>query len=290
MVEIMSQSINLLTDADLTLTEKDFCRVRDVIYQHCGINLHDGKKSLVRARLAKLLRLGKFKTYTEYLDFVLSDAGRQEFYSFVDSLSTNLTCFFRENVHFAYLRHTFLPQLIQRKSQHNQRKIRAWSAGCSSGEEPYSLAITLLETLQNTGTWDIKILATDVSTRILEIAKMGVYEKERVEPLAGAQKQRFLIPRRMEGHTVYQVGPNLKKIISFRYLNLMDPWPFNGPFDFIFCRNVMIYFDKTTQGKLINRYYDCLDSGGLLCLGHSESLTGIQHKYLYVQPATYQKP
>ena len=280
----------VFADSDMTLTEKDFRRVSDVIYQHCGINLHDSKKSLVRARLAQQLRSSQYKTYAAYIDYVLSDAGRQEFYSFVDSISTNLTYFFRENVHFAYLRHTFLPQLIKQKSQHNQRKIRVWSAGCSSGEEPYSLAITLWETLQNTGAWDIKILATDVSTRILEIAKMGTYEKDRVEPLSAAQKQRFLVPNRIESNTVYQASQSLKKIISFRYLNLMDPWPFNGPFDFIFCRNVMIYFDKPTQSKLVNRYYNCLDSGGMLCIGHSESLTGIQHKYNYVQPATYVKP
>ncbi|MCP4712120.1 MAG: protein-glutamate O-methyltransferase [Planctomycetes bacterium] len=286
----MSSANNMFTDSGMTLTEKDFKRVSDVIYQHCGINLHDGKKSLVRARLAKKLHSSKCETFTEYIDFVLSDAGRQEFYSFVDSLSTNLTYFFRENVHYEYLRNTFLPQLIKQKSQHNQRKLRVWSAGCSSGEEPYSLAITLLETLQNTGTWDIKILATDVSTRILEIAKMGTYDKDRVEPLTAAQKQRFLIPNRIEGNTVYQVNPSIKKVISFRYLNLMDPWPFHGPFDVIFCRNVMIYFDKPTQSKLVNRYYDCLDSGGMLCIGHSESLTGIQHKYHYVQPATYAKP
>jgi len=271
----------------LILTEDDFLRVSDVIYNHCGINLHDGKHSLVRARLAKRIRSTNFDNFKDYIDYVLSDAGRQEFIAFVDSLSTNLTSFFREKVHFDYLQETFLPQLVQEKEKKGQHRIRGWSAGCSSGEEPYSMAITLLESIPQN--WDCKILASDVSTRILQMAQAGTYDEERVAPLTPAQKSKYLVPNRIEGHKVYQVHSQLQKIIHFRYLNLMEPWPFKGPFDFIFCRNVMIYFDKATQQKLVNRFWEVLAPGGLLCIGHSESLTSIQHSFQYVIPATYRK-
>ncbi len=271
----------------LILTEDDFLRVSDVIYNHCGINLHDGKHSLVRARLAKRIRSTNFDNFKDYIDYVLSDAGRQEFIAFVDSLSTNLTSFFREKVHFDYLQETFLPQLVQEKEKKGQHRIRGWSAGCSSGEEPYSMAITLLESIPQN--WDCKILASDVSTRILQMAQAGTYDEERVAPLTPAQKSKYLVPNRIEGHKVYQVHSQLQKMIHFRYLNLMEPWPFKGPFDFIFCRNVMIYFDKATQQKLVNRFWEVLAPGGLLCIGHSESLTSIQHSFQYVIPATYRK-
>lgn len=275
--------------SDLILTEEEFKRVSDVIYQHCGINLHDGKKSLVRARLAKRLRESKFKSFSSYINYALSKEGTEEFYTLVDSLSTNLTSFFREKVHFDYLRHDFLPHLIEKKTARNQ-KIRMWSAGCSSGEEPYSLAITLKEELDKQGNWDIKILASDVSNRMLERARMGIYDQERIAPLTNPQRNRFLTTNRIEGNRVYQVNNELKKMICFRYLNLMESWPFKGPFDAIFCRNVMIYFDRPTQEKLVNRFWDHLGKGGLLCIGHSESLTNTQHKYRYIQPATYMKP
>jgi chemotaxis protein methyltransferase CheR len=273
----------------LTLREKDFRRIGDLIYQHCGINLHDGKKGLVQSRLAKLVRQSRFDSFTEYIDYISSDQGKDEFTIAIDALSTNLTFFFREKQHFDYLRQSYLPDLIARKINPAHRRVRAWSAACSSGEEPYSLAITLAEAFQHKPGWDIKILATDISTRILEKAQMGTYDPQRVEPLTGQQKQRFLAANRIEGRKVYQVRNELKQMIRFRYLNLMDPWPFRGPFDIILARNVMIYFDKPTQAALVNRFWQCLDSGGLLCIGHSESLTGIEHEFRYIQPATYMR-
>ena len=270
------------------LTDEDFRRVSDVIYDHCGINLHDGKRALVRARLAKRLRLTSFRSFSAYIDHVLSGAGRKEFIAFVDSLSTNLTYFFRENAHFNHLAQAVLPDLLRR--QGNRPRIRGWSAGCSTGEEPYSLAITLLENLPDTACADLRILATDVSTRVLEVARHGTYDPERIAPLTPQQKSRFLVPNRIDNLRVYQVAPALRNIVAFRYLNLMDSWPFSGPFDFIFCRNVMIYFDKTVQARLVNRFFDVLAPGGSLCIGHSESLTGIRHPFKYVRPATYMKP
>lgn len=279
----------ILTADSGVLSEADFNRVSESIYKHCGIHLHEGKKPLVRARLAKRLREGNFESFTKYLEYALSEEGGDEFYHLVDSISTNLTSFFREKRHYDYLTEKFLPSLIAEKSR-ARRRIRAWSAGCSSGEEPYTMAIVLAESLMNQGSWDAKILASDVSTQMLDVARAGIYDSDRVEPLTAAQKRKYLMPHKTDGQTMYQVSRQLQRMISFRYLNLMDAWPVTGPFDFIFCRNVMIYFDKPTQERLVNRFFDCLGPGGLLCIGHSESLTGVDHKYKYVMPATYCKP
>lgn len=273
-----------------TLTEKDFQRISKIIYDHCGIHLHEGKKTLVRARLAKRIRTGGFESFTSYIEYALSKEGCDEFYNLVDSISTNLTSFFRESKHFDYLRKAFLPKLVAEQAKMSNRKIRVWSAGCSTGEEPYSIAITLQEELEKHSNWNIKILASDVSTRVLDHARAGIYDAERVAPLTRAQKQRFLEKVVQDGQKCSKVADSLKKMIKFRYLNLMEPWPFKGLFDVIFCRNVMIYFDKPTQEKLVNRYYNYLTKGGLLFIGHSESLTSINHKYRYVEPATYAKP
>jgi chemotaxis protein methyltransferase CheR len=275
---------------DVMLTEEDFHRVSQLVYDHCGINLHGGKKELVRARLAKRLRAKNLTSFSEYIDYAVNDSTGFEFSMLVDSLSTNLTSFFREIQHFEFLQHTCLPFLMKKKSKQSRCKIRCWSAGCSSGEEPYSLAITLLDAFHGQGNWDIKVLATDISTTILSRAKAGIYDQKRIEPLSLQQVQKYLTVKRIDGEKVYEANKLLKDTIVFRYLNLIGDWPVSGPLDFIFCRNVMIYFDKPTQQRLISHFYDLLDSGGLLFTGHSESLTGIKHNFKYVQPTIYAKP
>ncbi len=272
---------------DVVLGEKEFRQISDLVYEHCGINLHDGKKELVRARLAKRLRESHFETFSEYIRHVLNDPTGKEFSILVDSLSTNLTKFFREDQHFEYLRTHLLPRIIATKSGRGRCRIRAWSAGCSSGEEPYSIAITLLDAVQGKGRWDVKLLATDVSTRILERAQRGLYDKDRVEPIPLPLRTKYMMRCCDDGRDIYEVGPALREMVIFRYLNLMKDWPIKGPLDFIFCRNVMIYFDKPTQERLVSRFYDLLGPGGVLFTGHSESLTGIEHKFHYVQPTIY---
>lgn len=281
--------LGLLEKEEYKLSDKEFIFISDVVYEHCGINLHDGKKELVRARLSKRIRTLKMNSFAEYLDFALADRNGDEFYEMIDSLSTNLTSFFRENKHFDFLNTKFLPNLYETKTKIGSTKLRCWSAGCSTGEEPYTIAITLLDFFENKKSWDIKILATDVSTRVLKKAQNGFYESQRVEPLTGMQKQKYLTKCKNSDKGDYAVKDNLKKIITFRYLNLMEPFPFNGPIDFIFCRNVMIYFDKPTQENLISRYHNVLAPGGILFTGHSESLTGIKHNFKYIQPTIYQK-
>jgi len=274
---------------EVKLEDKDFRRISDMIYRHCGINLHSGKKELVRARLAKRLRLLSIKTFPEYIDHALNDSSGTEFTALVDSLSTNLTSFFRENQHFEYLRNSFLPRVTAEKAKTSDRLIRGWSAGCSSGEEPYSIAITLLESIKLNRNISAKILATDISTQILARAKAGVYDLQRVAPVPRDLKNRYLVCEKINKTKVFKAGKSLKDIIYFAHLNLMDEWPIKVPLDFIFCRNVMIYFDKPTQERLVNRFWHILNPGGLLFTGHSESLTGINHKFRYVQPTIYIK-
>lgn len=279
----------IAVDDRLCLTDAEFERISAMVYDYCGINLHDGKKELVRSRLAKMLRQRSLENFSQYIAAVANDASGQAMSELIDSISTNLTSFFREPIHFDYLANSYLPQLLARKQADNQHRLRAWSAGCSSGEEPYSIAITLLESLPKTDRWDVKLLATDISTRILSRAREGIYEQERIEPVPAALKNRYLLPRSRKGRKYFEVAGGIRQITVFKYLNLMQEWPFRGPFDFIFCRNVMIYFDKETQQRLINRFWQALAPQGILFTGHSESLTGIRHNFRYVQPTIYAK-
>ena len=280
------------TIQNFALTERDFRKISKLVYQHCGINLNNDKKELVRSRLTKRLRKGNFKTFSDYMKYVLKDKTGNEFSILVDSISTNVTSFFREREHFEFLQKRFLPSLLERKRKSRDFRIRAWSAACSSGEEPYSIAITLLDTVQGQGRWDIKVLGTDISTSMLETAKKGVYDKQRIEPVLPLQRQKYLLPSHISKQRVYEVSKSLRDVVIFKYLNLMEDWPINPPrgVDFIFCRNVMIYFDKTTQAQLVNRFWNLLAPGGILFTGHSESLTGIEHKFKYIQPTIYAKP
>ena len=282
-----------LTLQNVVLTDRDFQRISNLVYEHCGINLHAGKKELVRARLAKRLRYGNFKNFADYMKHVMADTTGKEFSILIDSLSTNLTSFFREAQHFEFLQTRFLPSLFERKRPKRDFRIRVWSAGCSSGEEPYSIAITLLDAVAGQGRWDVKVLATDISTSVLEVAKTGIYDKQRVEPVSTVQRQKYFRTLQEQNEKVFEVNQSLREIIIFRYLNLMKNWPIDtrqGGLDFIFCRNVMIYFDKPTQSRLVNRFWDILSPGGILFTGHSESLTGIEHRFRYVQPTIYAKP
>jgi chemotaxis protein methyltransferase CheR len=275
---------------EVVLGEREFRQISDLVYEHCGINLHEGKRELVRARLAKRLREGNFASFSEYLRYVLDDPTGHEFALLVDALSTNLTKFFREEQHFEYLGNQWLPPWLQAKQSRHDLRLRGWSAGCSSGEEPYSIAITLLEALPNRERWNVRILATDVSTRMLQKAQEGLYDKDRVASIPVSLRNKYLTHVRGRDGDRYEVAANLRHLVVLRYLNLMQDWPIQGPIDFIFCRNVMIYFDKPTQNRLIHRFYDLLAPGGILFTGHSESLTGITHKFQYVQPTIYRKP
>ena len=281
---------NVPIRTDNLLTEAEFRQISNLVYRHCRINLHEGKRELVRARIVKRVRAGGFESVGHYLAHVLADRSGQEFPRLIDSLCTNLTGFFRERAHYGYLADRFLPALLAKKHKQGKGEVLAWSAGCSSGEEPYSLAMTLLEATHGRGSWDVRILATDISTRMLRVARAGIYPKGKAATIAPLLRAKHLVLGEPEGHAVVRVRPHVRDLVRFRYLNLMAHWPFRGPFDFIFCRNVMIYFDKPTQQDLVNRFWDRLRPGGLLFTGHSESLTGISHRFEYVQPTIYCRP
>lgn len=263
------------------LSRRHYQQIRSLVYSVAGINLHEGKETLVRARLARRMRELGLTSFEAYLEHV-SAAGSDEVPRMVDALTTNKTSFFREPQHFDCLRHRVLPPLIERGSS-----IRVWSAGCSSGEEPYTLAMVLRGELGVNGP-DTRILATDISARMVDAARIGIYDEEDVADLPPALL-RACFTRVAGTPPRFAAGDALRSMIRFARLNLMDEWPMRGPFDVIFCRNVMIYFDKPTQERLVGRFHEILAPGGYLFVGHSESLSGVNHGFSYVQPAVYVK-
>lgn len=266
------------------LRDIDFERISRLVYELCGINLHAGKKELVKARLSKRLREGDFRSFDQYFKYVTTKEGSDELINMIDSLSTNLTSFFREEKHFHKLRE-ILPEMAGLSSR---CRFRVWCAGCSTGEEPYSLAITLKEVLNGRGA-DVKIMATDISTRALRTAVAGVYSGDRVKKIPQPLLRKYFQVGQGKSRGNYRVKKDLSSVVEFMRFNLMEKPSFNEPFDVIFCRNVMIYFDKETQGKLIDRFYDCLREKGWLFIGHSESLTGLNHSFKYIEPSVYRK-
>ena len=269
------------------LTDRQFNAISNLVKDLCGINLHDGKKELVKARLAKRIRELGMDSFSQYIEFIGTDAGGAEILAMLDALSTNLTFFFRETAHFDLLRQQIVPEMMRRHAQ--DRKLRIWSAGCSSGEEPYSIAIVMNEVVKDLLTWNAQILATDLSGRMLELARRGVYSRERFRetpPRTVAEHFTCLGGRETKQ---YLVNEPARRMVTFARLNLMEPWPMRGPFDAIFCRNVMIYFDKPTQNELVERFWDLLIPGGVLFIGHSESISGVRRRFEYVQPTVYRK-
>lgn len=267
------------------LTDSHFDEISRLVKTLCGINLHSGKRELVRARLTRRLRDLGLPSFDLYLERLRADEG-EEIVALLDVLSTNLTRFFREPVHFDILEQ----RIANRRETVPDEPLRIWSAGCSSGEEPYSIAIRLLEAVGDDGCRDARILATDLSTRVLATAREGVYPRARLEEMDRTLVSRYFSTVRVGDQRHYRVCDRVRRLVHFARLNLMNHWPMSGPFSVILCRNVMIYFDKPTQQSLINRFWDLLEPGGVLFIGHSESLTGVTHRFRYVQPTVYEKP
>ncbi|MBI5582925.1 MAG: protein-glutamate O-methyltransferase CheR [Deltaproteobacteria bacterium] len=276
------------TFSEYELTQTDFEKISRLIYEQSGIALHEGKKELVRARLGKRLRQGRFKSFRDYYQFVVQDDTGEELVYLLDSISTNLTSFFREQVHFDFLQQDLIPRWRAAKPSRD-KALHIWSAGCSTGEEVYSIAITLLETLGPLEKWDLKLLASDISTRVLKKAVAGIYEKERVRTLPPATVKKYFLRGENNWRDHVKIKNSIKDLVVFKRVNLMEPFSFQKAFDCIFCRNVMIYFDKKTQETLVNRFYQNLQPEGVLFIGHSESLTGIQHPFQYLRPAVYKR-
>jgi chemotaxis protein methyltransferase CheR len=274
---------------EIQIKNRDFNALCSLVHEVAGINLNDAKSELVRARLSKRMRSLNIFDLGAYLRYVEEDQTQDELITMLDSLSTNLTSFFREKAHFDFVNKTIFPEIEARAKKNANTSVRVWSAGCSTGEEPYTLALCLLENLPNPKRFDPKILASDISTRVLDTAQKGVYPEDRVKAIPKALLHRYFVKVVEKGRKFYAVKDELKHIVRFRHLNLMERWPMKRQFDFIFCRNTMIYFDKPTQNRLVNRFYEQTKSGGYLILGHSESLTGTTHQFQYVKPTIYRK-
>jgi chemotaxis protein methyltransferase CheR len=268
--------------AECELTPTQFARITRLLHDHAGIRMREGKEGLVRARLTKRLRRLGLADFDAYLTFVEREPGRGEFAEMIDALTTNKTSFLREASHFDFLRDQVFPQLTG--------PVRIWSAGCSSGEEPYTLGMLCHEAFPDAATRDIRILATDLSHRVLAQARRALYPADHMSDVPAAWMARhWTTCTDAAGRPAYEATAGLRRLVHFAKLNLMEQWPMKGPFDAILCRNVMIYFDKATQQQLVERYHALLRPGGHLFVGHSESLTGLTHRFRYVMPAVYVK-
>ena len=270
--------------ASETLSDRELDRIIDLAHRACGIDLSKGKRELIQARLSKKIRQGKFASFRHYYEHVTSDRTGEELIALLDALTTNFTSFLREPAHFEFLRKSILPSL--------DGPVRIWSAACSTGEEPYTIAMSLLDELgepDDAAAKRVRVLASDISPRALAIAERGVYEAERFRDFPLDWRGKFLLRGADSAAGWYRIKPAVRRLVEFRRVNLIEPFPASPAFQVIFCRNVMIYFDRETRTRLVNRLASFLEPGGYLLIGHSESLTGIPHPYQYIQPAVYRR-
>ena len=270
--------------SDLTphgLSAAQFESIAATVYGITGINLRAGKEELVKSRLVKRLRALDLDDFEQYLEYIKADISGREIATMVDLLTTNKTSFFRETKHFDFLR--------QWLRAHRGQKMRIWSAGCSSGEEPFSIAIVICEELPGTERGNVRVLATDISNRMLDRARHAVYGAQGVGDLPGGIVAKYFTCDRTGGERTYVVSEPARSLVKFAQLNLLGSWPMRGQFDLVFCRNVMIYFDIPTRKRVLAGIWQVLRPGGYLFVGHSESLLGSSKDFQYVQPAVYRK-
>ncbi|NGP87420.1 CheR family methyltransferase [Fodinibius halophilus] len=261
----------------MKLKESEFTTIREKIYQYCGINLHEGKQALVRSRVMKRIRKLGMSDFAQYINYLEQDGSGNEFLALVDVLTTNKTSFFREDQHFEFIRDEVIPQI-------NGQSVKWWSAGCSTGEEPVTCSMVLQEEGISPGR--VKILATDLSREVLRIGKRGVYAAKKVADIPPEFRNKYF---RRVSENQFQVTSDIRKMITYGRLNLKKKWPMNGPFHIIMCRNVMIYFNRETQRRLVSRFRDMLKPGGYLFIGHSESVSSENKGLKNVCPAVYKK-
>lgn len=281
MAAAMSAGLQERPIGDVPFTEEDFSAIAAMVREASGIVLGPTKRDLVYGRLRRRLRALALSSFADYRARLEGEGCAEERVRMINAVTTNLTGFFREKHHFEHLARDVLPVLPRQ-----DRRLRIWSAGCSSGEEPYSLALTLLGTMPDLASWDARILATDIDTNMVATAAAGHYPAERLAPVPERLRGGHLLPSR-DG--AVEMGPEAKALITFRPLNLLGPWPMRGTFDVIFCRNVVIYFDKPTQRELFDRYAELLAPGGHLYVGHSESLFRVSERFQHLGRTIYRK-
>ena len=262
----------VLASGEYPLRRRDLNEIAAMIYSDAGISLNETKASLVYSRLSKHIRSLGLTGFQEYCSLVSSAAGAAARREMLSHLTTNFTRFFRENHHFDHLRTEVLPELLARAR--NGGRVRIWSAACSDGQEPYSIALTVLSLMANAADYDFRILATDIDPKILTLARAGAYDETALETVSPAMRKQWFQEVDIQGRRKFQIDDRVKRLITFNELNLMAQWPFKGVFDVIFCRNVVIYFDEPTQVKIWSRFADLLPEGGHLYIGHSERVSG----------------
>ena len=258
-----------MTAREFKFNRAEFKQLQALVYERTGINLKDNKEQMVYTRLARRIRALGMTTFAEYLTFITSKNGDSEVTDFVNAITTNLTRFFREDHHFLHLRNEVLRARIEgNKVGLFDKNINIWSAGCSKGMEPYSIAMTVKATLPKGAGWYTRILATDIDTNMLDVGRAGVYRARDSEGIPPALEKRFVLHKNGD----CEMSAELKDMIHFKHLNLMENWPIKTKFDAIFCRNVMIYFDHETQQRLVDRFVQHLTPEGILYVGHAEAM------------------
>jgi chemotaxis protein methyltransferase CheR len=273
-------------EREFEFNRKDFEYIRKLVGERTGIVLSDHKITMVYGRLSRRLRQLKLRSFKEYLA-LLEDESADELVEFTNAITTNLTSFFREPHHFEYLKAEAIPALLK---QRLNKRLRLWSAGCSTGEEPYSISMALHECMESQiRNWDVKILATDLDTNVVQKGKNGVYEQERVNGIEDKRLRKWFRRGRDTNAGKVIVADSIRSLITFKQLNLLHEWPMKGPFDIIFCRNVVIYFGKDTQRELFNRYAELLADDGYLFIGHSESLHKVTDRFKLIGKTVYRK-
>jgi chemotaxis protein methyltransferase CheR len=269
-----------------TITDHEFDLISRLVYDESGINLTENKKQLVIGRLGKRLRKLGLRTFKEYYSYLKENGGEKEVTTLLDCISTNKTDFFREPAQFDFLRRELIPEFLRS----NNKKIRIWSAACSTGEEPYSIAISMHESIPETDSHDVKILASDISTKALDAAERGIYEAERLKPIPYDVIRRHFLMGTGNNVGTFKIKRHIRDMVVYRRINLMEAsYPIRTVFDVIFFRNAMIYFDRPTQMEVVDKLSRYLKDGGYLFLGHSETLQGYESGLSYVRPNVYGK-
>jgi chemotaxis protein methyltransferase CheR len=270
---------------DFELTDDEFNRLRVLVHSEAGISLSDAKRELVYGRLVRRLRALELDSFSAYIALLQSGEHPSEMQEFINAITTNLTSFFREPHHFEFLANTALPELVRRNAA--TRRIRIWSSASSTGEEPYTIAMVLRECQSVWAGYDVRILATDLDTQCVATCKRGVYGQDRVRDLPKATLAKYFEAGPQAG--THRVRDEVRELVSFGQLNLMNEWPMRGPLDIIFCRNVVIYFDKDAQRKLFQRMADLQREGAYLFLGHSETLFKVSTRYELMGRTIYRR-
>lgn len=267
----------------IKLTDREFTDIVNFVKQNYGINLSQ-KRQLIESRMASVLAEKNLSSFSEYFNLI-KQKNSGELTAMINKLTTNHTFFMREPAHFDFMKNTILPKF---STNNPSKELRIWSAGCSSGEEAYTTVMVMKEFLgAGASSWDTRILATDISEKVMAKAKEGIYPGESLKDVSTAWKTKYFVQKDTEN---FALRPEIRAEVIFKYLNLMEPFPpFKKPFDLIFCRNVMIYFDQETKNKLINKFYDALRPGGYFFIGHSETVQRDKSNFEYIQPSIYRK-